>query len=354
MHVDVYELLARALNRLPNGFPQTKSGVELRILKRVFSPEEAAVASNLTGALESAAVIAGRGNLPEKDVQEKLAGMLKKRIIWGAKSRKEGIWKYRLAPYVVGFWEAQVDNLDREYAEMCEQYWAEGGGAEIMRYKPALHRVVPAYRAIAPEYILPYDDIKPLMLAAKSFEVRECICRKQQDVLGTRKCDFPLEICFNFSSLEIPTSKYSITKEEALKLLDKAEEIGLVHTVSNVAEGIFYVCNCCGCCCGVLRGITEFGVEGGAAKANYFAVVNGEACTACGICEERCQVDACHVDGNGAAIDLSKCIGCGICVTGCSSGAMKLERKADAQIVSPPVNAKAWEQERLRNRGLLE
>ncbi len=123
MHVDAYELLATALDRLPNGFPRTKSGVELRNLKRVFSPQEAAIASNMTGALESAATIAGKTNLPEKEVAETLADMLKRRIIWGMQSRREGVWKYRLAPYIVGFWEAQVENIDRDYAEMCEQYW---------------------------------------------------------------------------------------------------------------------------------------------------------------------------------------------------------------------------------------
>lgn len=351
MNSDVYERLAQALDRLPNGFPRTESGVELQILKKIFSLEEALTASNMTGTMETANVIADWVNLPEEDVETKLREMLERGIIWG--SKKDGTQRFRLAPYVVGLWESQLEALDHELAHLCEQYWLEGGAEGIMRYEPALHRVVPAYQALKTEYILPYDDIKPLILEAKSFEVRDCICRKQKDLVNDRKCDFPLRICFYFFPIDRPANQYTITKEETLKLLDEAEEIGLVHTVRNVTHGVYYVCNCCGCCCEVLRGITEFGVEGGVAKANYYAVVDPEECTACGTCEDRCQVDACHVEDDVSVIDLSKCIGCGICVTGCPNEAVRLIRRPDAEIISPPADFEAWEQERLRNRSLI-
>ena len=222
-----------------------------------------------------------------------------------------------------------------------------------MSYEPALHRVVPAQGTVKTEFILPYDEIKPLILQAKSFELRDCICRKQQDLLENRKCDFPLNVCLNFSVKERPMGPHSITQEEALKVLNQAEEVGLVHTVNNVAKGVFYVCNCCGCCCGILRGINEFGIEHSVAKANYYAVVDPELCLACGICEERCQVHACSVD-EVSIIDLTKCIGCGICVTGCPNEAVKLALRPDAEIIHPPDNYKAWEQQRLGNRGLLK
>ncbi|MGD9010151.1 MAG: hypothetical protein PVG41_19665, partial [Desulfobacteraceae bacterium] len=37
---DIYMALAKHLNNLPGGFPATESGIELRILKRLFSPQE--------------------------------------------------------------------------------------------------------------------------------------------------------------------------------------------------------------------------------------------------------------------------------------------------------------------------
>jgi electron transport complex protein RnfB len=169
-----------------------------------------------------------------------------------------------------------------------------------------------------------------------------------------RECDFPLRTCLSFSAHERPSHQNSISKEEALAFLDKAEELGLVHTVSNVMKGVGYVCNCCGCCCGLLRGITDWGIENSVAFANYFAYIDPEECTGCGTCETRCQVRAIREEDGISIVDRAKCIGCGLCVTGCPNGAARLERKPDAEIVAPPVDFRTWEQERLRGRGLAE
>ena len=351
MSADTYRQLADALDLLPGGFPRTRSGVELQILRKIFSPEEVLVASNMTGTSETVDDIAGRARLPKEETEARLEAMLSRGVIWG--SKKDETWRFRLSPYVVGFYEEQWDVMDHDLAHLCEQYWNEGGLEGIMRPTPALHRVVPAQQAVKTEVILPYDDIKQLILQAKSFQLRDCICRKQQDLMGSRKCDFPLNACLIFLMKERPAGPYSITQEEALKVLDKVEEVGLVHSVSNVASGVFYVCNCCGCCCGILRGITQLGIENSVARANYYAVVDFEQCNGCGICEDRCQVSACTVD-DVVSIDLVKCIGCGLCVTGCPTEAVTLELRPDAEIVHPPDNYKAWEQERLRNRGLLK
>ena len=72
-----------------------------------------------------------------------------------------------------------------------------------------------------------------------------------------------------------------------------------MHTVSNIASGINYVCNCCGCCCGILRPLIEAGIEDSIAYANYYATVDADTCTGCGICEARCQVEAIKVRGGG-------------------------------------------------------
>ena len=128
-----------------------------------------------------------------------------------------------------------------------------------MRPQPAMHRVIPAQGAMKSEWILPYDDVRSILLAAKTFSVRDCICRVQQDQLG-RKCDFPLKNCLMFSPVERKPRPGDISKEKALAILDETEEIGLVHTVSNVAEQFGYVCNCCGCCCEALIAQRRFAV----------------------------------------------------------------------------------------------
>ena len=60
MSDDVYERLAEALDKLPNGFPRTPSNVEIKLLKKIFSPKEASLASQLSGSMESINAIAKR------------------------------------------------------------------------------------------------------------------------------------------------------------------------------------------------------------------------------------------------------------------------------------------------------
>ena len=346
----VYEQLAEALDGLPNGFPRTASRVEIAILKKIFSPEEASLAGRLSGEFEPADEIAGRGGMPAEAVGRQLFAMARRGLVWFEK--RSGVACFRLAPFIVGFYEAQIELMDHELAHLVEDYLAHGGAAGIMGPEPALHRVMPARRSVAAEWILPYDDVRQIMLSARVFTANDCICRAQQDHLGHR-CAFPLAMCLSFSDAERPPRPGDIPREEALALLERSEEIGLVHTVSNVAQGVGYVCNCCGCCCGLLRGITEFGLAGSVAYANYFAVIDPALCAGCGTCIERCQVHAIHEEDGVSAVDGERCIGCGLCVTGCPDAVPQLLRKPEAETVHPPADLAAWEHERLSRRGLL-
>ena len=349
MNGDAYERLAEALGKLPNCFPRTASNVEIRILKKIFSLDEALIASQLGRSAEPIDKLTKRIGLSAENAEEKLKAMTKRGLLWCEEA--EGNLFFRLAPFVVGIYEAQLESMDHELAHLVEEYLSNGGAAVIMKPQPALHRVVPAQKATKSEWILPYDDVKAILSCSKSFGLRDCICRVQQEHNGTRRCDFPLRTCLFFSPFETPPHRYTISKEEALSFLDKAEEIGLVHTVSNVMKGIGYVCNCCGCCCGILRGITDWGIENSVAYANY-AEIDPQECAGCGLCIKRCQVHAISEKDGVSVVDLKKCIGCGLCATGCPNGAAKLTKKPHGEIVNPPSNYEAWEHERMHNRGL--
>jgi electron transport complex protein RnfB len=345
-----YEALANALDRLPNGYPRTDSGVEILILRKIFSAEEAALASLLGREPEPSDSIAARACISSREARHALENMARRGLVWATKNDQGLV--FRLAPFVVGIYEAQVDSMDHELAHLFEDYMAQGGAKGIMGPLPSLHRVVPARGSVKSERIMPYDEVKALLLGAKTFSVRNCICRKERELNGHRSCSFPLENCLSMSPSPRPARPGDISKEEAVAVLNQAEEVGLVHTVSNVLAGASYVCNCCGCCCGILRGITEYGLEHSVAAANYRASVNPDACTGCDACVDRCQVEALSLRDSTAAVDAERCIGCGLCVTGCPAEAVTLERKAEEQIVHPPADFAAWERERLRNRGL--
>jgi electron transport complex protein RnfB len=346
---DAFEKLADALDHLPNGFPRTPSKIELRILKKIFLPEEAILASQLTGTYESIKEITSRVVPASEDTPKLLIRMAQRGLLWY--DNQDGRACFRLAPFIVGIYEEQIHNLDHELAHLVEDYFNDGGAVGLMTLQPSVHRVVPAQKAVKSEWILPYDDIRSLILTAKAFSVRDCICRVQQGLLE-HPCHFPIDTCLNFSQTERPARPGDISQIEALALLDKAEEVGLVHTVSNVTTGVFYVCNCCGCCCGILRGITDFGIKESVAYSNYYAVIDPENCQGCGVCIERCQVNAIsEVDGI-SVVDRECCIGCGLCVTGCPNDVARLEIKPDAEIIHPPEYFKDWELARLQNRGL--
>ena len=84
----VYERLAEALDRLANGFVRTPSNVEIRLLQKIFSLEEASIACQLTGSMEPCEAISERLGLPVGQAESMLTkmvdkGMLEKDIPWG-------------------------------------------------------------------------------------------------------------------------------------------------------------------------------------------------------------------------------------------------------------------------------
>ncbi|HEX9016599.1 MAG TPA: 4Fe-4S binding protein [Chloroflexota bacterium] len=346
---DPYNTLAAALGALPNGFPRTAAGKELLILQKIFTPEEASLASHLTGEMELPAAIAARTGLDAGEVASRLKAMARQGKVWLKMDDEARTWRFRLAPFIVGIYEAAREIMDHELAHLVEDYMFEGGAAGIMGPEPALHRVVPGRHSVAAEWVLPYEDVARLLDGARSFTTVDCVCRLQQERLGTRKCDAPLHNCLTFSPR--PPGPGSMSKEEALALLDESERVGLVHTVSNVVRDVYYVCNCCGCCCGILRGVNEHGLPGSVAKASYVAEVDAELCSSCGVCVDRCQVHAIAMDGGAiAVVDSERCIGCGLCVSGCSTGATALRKRPDWEAIHPPESFADWEHERLHAR----
>ncbi len=112
MDSNIYRTLAQRLDSLPNGFPPTPDGVELRLLAHLFTPEEAALAARLRLTLESPEQIARRLGGDPKALREQLKSMARRGLI--AAGRMEGGLGYGLMPFVVGIYEMQISRLDAE------------------------------------------------------------------------------------------------------------------------------------------------------------------------------------------------------------------------------------------------
>lgn len=342
-----YEKLADALNALPNAFPRTETGSDLRLLEYMYTEKEAELAGSLSQEYESVKEIAERLNLLPKEVQAGLLHLLKEGKAW--MDIKEGKPKFRLAPFVVGSYEAAVDKMNEEMAVLFEEYLNDGGVKAIMKLQPSVHRVLPTMDYSEMEWILPYDNVIKILENANTFHVQDCICRLQQESLG-QGCDAPKHNCLSFSTAKRKAKEGDITKEDAIKIIKEAEDAGLVHSVSNVVDGLHYICNCCGCCCGVLRGITEWGIENSMARANYEAKVDDEKCIGCEVCIDRCQVNAIEMVDGIAKINRDRCLGCAICVSTCPTEAIELFARPQDEQVAPPKDFGEWEQMRLRDR----
>ena len=353
MPENVYRQLAQTLDAIPNGFPATESGVELRLLAKIFTPEEAALAAVMRTSREPAAAIAARAGVDAQTAHRTLKAMARKGQIRAG--RKEGQLAFGLMPFVVGFYEEQLPRMDAEMADLFEQYYQESQGL-FARYTPSIHRVIPVEEAVpASVEIYPYERASELLESAKAWGVRDCICRVQQKLVG-KGCDRPVENCLLFAPVEgaFDHSKTdrAITKEEALRILREAEDAGLVHSPGNYRDGNYYICNCCTCCCGILRSVAEFGMPTAIARSDFYAVVDAEVCVGCGACLERCQFGALAVPDDVCMVEATRCVGCGLCVTVCPADALHLERRPAGEVPPPPANHRDWMAQRAQARGL--
>ncbi|OFW60836.1 MAG: 4Fe-4S ferredoxin [Candidatus Solincola sediminis] len=355
MNEDVYSRLAKVLDTLPNGFPSTESGVEIKLLKKIFMPEEAGIFCDMRLKLETAEQIAERTGRPLEDFKETLQDMAEKGQIFEV--RLGGTSLFKMIPWILGIFEYQVEHMDKELAELNDQYrpiYARQFFAET----PQLMQTVLVEEAIPNEQeALVYEKVSSIIEAGQSFRVVDCICKKEEGLLGN-PCARTVEICMAIAPVPGYFEQFSagriISKDEAYELLNKAEDEAMVHLASNVQTGQFYICNCCKCCCGVLRSIHELGIPASLViNSHYYAVKDPELCTDCGICaEERCQVNAIVEEDGEYQFIKEACIGCGLCVSSCPSEAIKLVRKEEAELVVPPLNEPDWFEKRGQVRGI--
>ena len=349
---EVYQRLARQLNALPNHFPASPSGIELRLLAKLFTVEEAGLASGMCLEGESANTIACRTGLDPKETRDTLKRMAAKGLIDLRKG--EGEFAYAIKPFVVGFYEGQLPRMDAEMAELFEQYYQETHGG-ILRDSPAHHRIIPVETAIPFQVdIHPYERATELLEGASSWGVRDCICRKQQQLLG-KDCGRPLEACLVFShnknAFDRSKVDRAITKEEAMQILRSTEDAGLVHSSGNFRDGLEYICNCCTCCCGIMRGIAEYGIMSAVARSDFHIAFESDLCSGCGVCVERCQFHSLSVPDGIIAVDDNRCMGCGLCVAVCPTNALHLVRRPAGEVLLPPADIKEWRKQRLSAQG---
>lgn len=347
---DAYKALALTLDSFPQGYPETETGKELEILAYLFTPEEANLASYASLEYQTLKDLSHMAGCSLGDAGRLAKSMASKGLIH-LKRGDNGI-EVMLYPFVVGFYENQVDRMDETFAQLFEDYFHEAF-YNLLSIEPQFHRVVPVRETIQSKVeIVPEEDVMQLLARKKAWAVLDCICRKQQSLLG-HPCEHPIHVCLGMS--DVPGAFDGSETLEALDLagainvLEKASEAGLVHTVSNQKKDISYVCSCCTCGCGLLRGIAEAGIANVVARSSYVAEVDDDACIACAVCEDACQFTAITVDAT-AVINPVKCVGCGICARSCPEEAISLIKRPPEDVLEIPDTQQDWMDDRRDKR----
>jgi NAD-dependent dihydropyrimidine dehydrogenase PreA subunit len=341
----LYRRLQQHLDRMPVAFPPTASGVEIRILKRLFTPEEAEIALELSAIPEPAATIhrRSRSRIALEELRRKLERMAAKGIILSYSAGGE--IQFGKMIFAVGMYERQLKTLTPEFERESRQYFDEAFGRALHTGKTPQLRIVPVNKQIAVERgVTTYDRIRAHIEASPGpFGTLHCICRHGHDLLNdpcrqTKLRDNCLMIGPAAQWAVDSGNGHAVTRERMLDLLDQADRDGLVLQPENTKAPMF-VCCCCTCCCGVLRAAKQRPHPASLFSSNFYAVADAEACQSCGVCETRCQMEAIASLEGKAVVDRERCIGCALCLSTCPSGALKLvavDRPAE-----PPDDTKA-------------
>ena len=335
----VYRRLQRHLDDMPVGFPATESGVELRLLRQLFTPEEAESALLLSAVPEPLERIARRSPAGARQVlADRLEAMAGKGVIFAV--GRPGRRRYGKAPLAIGIYEMQVDRLTRDLQDAFDQYAREAFSRAFLTGRTSQMRTVPVNARFVPERAVGrYDDARALLAGSEGpFAIQNCVCRQGRD-LQQRPCRVSSErrVCLVIGAAAKGVVRggngRQVEREEVLRLLHDAERDGLVLQPSNIREPAF-ICFCCGCCCGVLTMAKQMPRPADYVVSNYRAAVDAGLCAECGSCLERCPMDALQAPDGPAQVAEARCIGCGACVSACTSGALRLEPKAKP--VAPP------------------
>ncbi|GAB4503467.1 MAG: 4Fe-4S binding protein [Anaerolineales bacterium] len=349
-----YKRLAERLDALPNGFPPAPDGAELRLLAKLFTPEEAELAAQLRLTRETPQQVAARLRRDPQQTRQLLKGMARRGLI--AAGRTEAGLGYGLLPFVVGIYENQIGHMDAELAALFEAYYKQAF-ADVLRVKPQVHRVIPVEESIKADLAVhPFESAADLVNGAQAWGVLDCICRVQKALIG-EPCQHPVDVCMTLSDIPHafdgnPTIRV-VSKEEAFATLKRAAAAGLVHSVSNNQKGVHYICNCCTCSCGILRGMAEMGIAGVVAHSSFVNQVDTLLCNGCETCLSSCQFGALTMGDDAVAqVEPLRCAGCGVCVSACPNGALGMVYRTEEDRPIIPETIKEWGGRRAAERGI--
>lgn len=347
-----YVNLQKHLDSQAVGFPATKSGVEINLLKHIFTPKEAEIAFFVNYRHEPLHAIYSRVEHLVESPEALAAHLDRIQKKGGLEFRiKKGEKHYGTAPLVVGMYEFQLERLTPEFIKDFKAYTSDRHfGIEFLSTELPQMRTIPVAESILPQHdVSTFDEVTNLLEQAKGpFVIIECICRKKKKLEGgtchvTDRKETCLAIHGMAEMLRASDVGRTISREEALSIVRQNQTDGLVLQPSNTQEAEF-ICSCCGCCCGMLSIHKKLPKPLDFWSSNFQASVDAEVCIRCGSCEESCQVGAVSVSEQDqcAIVNLDRCLGCGVCIADCPTEAISLLKK-DIEVIPPQTREELYD-----------
>jgi len=345
-----YRELADRLQAGPVAYPEpedpaARAGWQ-EILEILYTPEEAALAARLPVRPMSLERLSARLDLPAEALRPRLEAMADKGLVMDLVHARSGRTAWLLSPPVVGFFEYSLmrasDSIPKRrmaealhaYTHGDEAFAREAFGGQTVIGRALVHETALCDEPL-PE-VLDWQRATAVIGEARAWAVSLCYCRHKAEHLG-EACDAPMDACLSINGgAEFVVRRgfgRAIERGEALELLARSREAGLVQIADNVQSRPTFVCNCCGCCCEQLQGANRWGLAS-VNPSGFAPRLDPEACRGCSRCARACPVAAIQMaparqagrqrNALAPAIDLERCIGCGVCATACHQGALRM------------------------------
>lgn len=340
-----YQLLQKRLDHCIEGAPD--SPVFINILKLLFSSSEANLARQIPLRPTPLNKFAKKIGMPEDELQDKISELATRGLVFDVEHR--GQRYVALAPVVIGFFEFTFmrtrDHLPmKELAQLFERYMMQDDrfARAVFNGSTQIGRSLVREEAFPTENyseILDWERTSEIIKSAGAVGVSLCACRHKAYHLG-KTCDKPQETCLTLNNAaKILIEKglaEPITTARALDILKECKEAGLAQTADNVQRNVGYICNCCGCCCGMFRAMKTFNLNNAIVSSNWLMEIDPSKCKGCGACVRVCPLSIIslkeepHSDKKKkvAVRNESLCLGCGVCYPVCKFGAISMKPRA--------------------------